>query len=105
MEQQVPRYPFSASAEVVVEGSGAKIFVRVTELSLHGCYLDTSTPLNAKTLILVKIYGPEYFQAHSTVIYAHPLPGMGGRFRDVNVACQSVLRKGLLAAMQAKESG
>jgi hypothetical protein len=61
--------------------------------------------VNPKTLILVKIYGPEYFEAHSTVIYAHPLLGMGVAFRDVNFACQSVLRKWLLGAMLAKESG
>jgi hypothetical protein len=53
----------------------------------------------------VQIYGPEYFEAHSTVIYAHPLLGMGVAFRDVNFACQSVLRKWLLENMLAKESG
>lgn len=71
---------------------------------MHGCYLDTYTPLSAHTLVLVKIYGPEYFEAHSSVIYAHPLLGMGVAFREVNLACQSVLRKWLLGAMLAKES-
>ena len=106
MEQRAPRYPFDAPAEIIVESSGTKILARITELSLHGCYLDTSTPLTGHTAVLVKIFGPsDYFEAHSTVIYAHPLLGMGVAFRDVNFACQSVLRKWLLGAMLAKESG
>jgi PilZ domain len=104
MEQRAPRYPFDAPAEVIIESSGARIPARVNELSLHGCYLDTSTPLTGHTAVLVKIFGPsEYFEAHSTVIYAHPLLGMGVAFRNVNLACQAVLHKWLLAAMQAKE--
>jgi hypothetical protein len=99
MEQQVPRYPFSAPAEVVVQSSGAKIIARVTELSLHGCYIDTSTPLSPETRALLKIYGAEYFEALSTVIYAHPLLGMGIGFRRINLACEGILNKWLLAAM------
>jgi hypothetical protein len=99
MEQtRSPRYPFSAPAEVIVEGSGAKITARVTELSLHGCYIDTSTPLSPETRVLLKIYGAEYLEALSTVIYAHPLLGMGIGFRRINIGCQSVLNKWLLAA-------
>jgi hypothetical protein len=106
MEQRAPRYPFDAPAEIIVEGSGTKILARVTELSLHGCYLDTSTPLTGHTAVFVKIFGPDdYFEAHSTVIYAHSLLGVGVAFRDVNVACQRILRKWLLGAMLAKESG
>jgi PilZ domain len=105
MEQRAARYPFDAPAEVIIESSGTKIAARVTELSLHGCYLDTSTPLIGHTAVLVKIFGPsDYFEAHSTVIYAHPLLAMGVAFRNVNLSCQAVLHKWLLAAMQAKEN-
>lgn len=63
------------------ESSGAKIIARVTELSLHGCYLDTSTPISAKTPVLVKIFGTrEYFEADATVVYAHSLFGSRARF-------------------------
>jgi PilZ domain len=105
MEQdRAPRYPFSAPAEVIVESSGAKIIARVTELSLHGCYLDTSTPVSAKTAVLVKIFGTrEYFEADATVVYAHSLLGLGLAFRNIKFDCRSVLHKWLLAAMQTKE--
>jgi PilZ domain len=102
-ERRTPRYPFAAPAEVIV-GSGAKIIARVTELSLHGCYLDTSTPISVKTPVLVKIHGPrEYFEADATVIYAHPLLGLGLAFQNVKPDFLSVLHKWLLAAMQTKE--
>ena len=81
MEQRVPRYPFSAPAEVIVESSSVKIVARVKELSLHGCYLDTNTSVAVHTPVLVKIFGSEYFEAHSTVIYANALLGMGVAFR------------------------
>lgn len=104
MDQRTPRYPFDAAAEVIVESSGVKILARVTELSLHGCYLHTDAPLTGHALVLVKIFGPfDYFEAPSTVIYAHPLLGMGVAFRHINPSCQRVLHKWLLAAMQAKE--
>lgn len=105
MEQpRSPRYPFTAPAEVIVENSGAKVNARVTELSLHGCYLDTSTPLTGHTQVLVKLFGPyDYFEAPATVVYAHPLLGMGVAFRHINLNCHAVLHKWLLAAMQERK--
>jgi hypothetical protein len=103
--ERVPRYPFKAPAEIIVESSGAKIIARVTDLSLRGCYLDTSTPLSPDTPILVKIHGREYFEAHSIVVHAHPLLGMGVAFRKINITCQSVLHKWLLEAMTKRKEG
>jgi hypothetical protein len=86
-------------AEVVVENSDTKITARVTELSRHGCYLDTNSPLSSHTPVLVKIFGVEYFEAHGRVIYAHPSFGMGVAFRSIQLECQRVLHKWLLEAM------
>jgi hypothetical protein len=96
-----PRYLFSAPAEVIVENSGATILVRVKELSLYGCYLDTSVPLSTKTQTLIKIFGPhDYFEASATVIYTHPHLGMGAAFREVKPGFMPVLQKWLLQAME-----
>jgi PilZ domain len=103
-ERRAPRYPFAAPAEVIVESSGAKTIARVTELSLHGCYLDACLPVSAKTSVLVKIFGPHgYFEAGATVVYAHPVLGLGLAFRSVKPDFVHVLQKWLLAAMQPKE--
>ena len=72
------RYPFAAPAKVIAEASGSKQLCRVKELSLYGCYLDATEPLAVKTRVLLKIYGPhDFFETTATVIYVHPLLGMG----------------------------
>jgi hypothetical protein len=53
---RTPRYPFGAPAELLVEHSDAKMLVRVKELSLYGCYLDTAIPLSTKTPVQIKIF-------------------------------------------------
>jgi PilZ domain len=100
-QRRTPRYPFVASAEVIVENTGHRINAHVKELSLHGCYLDASTPLSAKTAILLKIFTrQDYFEAPATVIYSNPTLGMGIAFRSITLGCQAVLQKWLLEAMK-----
>src|SRR6266568_5980522 len=42
--RRTPRYPFIASAELIEEKADVRIASRVSELSLHGCYLDMMNP-------------------------------------------------------------
>jgi PilZ domain len=72
--RRTPRFPFSAPAELVVVHSGATTLARVKELSLYGCYLETSVCLTTKTEVALKIYGPhDYFEASAMVIYVSSL--------------------------------
>jgi hypothetical protein len=94
--RRTPRYPFGAPAEVFVEDSSAMQLCRVKELSLYGCYLDSAVPLAAKTRVLLKVYGPhDLFEANATVIYTHPMLGMGLVFREVRESFAPVLQKWL----------
>src|SRR6266446_1412017 len=43
-KRRSPRYPFIASAELIEEKADVRIASRVSELSLHGCYLDMMNP-------------------------------------------------------------
>jgi hypothetical protein len=105
MEQRcTARVRFSASAEVIradlVEST------LVTELSLHGCYLEPTTPLPRGTLVTVKIFaGGEFFQAMATVLYSRATLGMGLGFREVKPEFQRVLRKWLRQALDAANAG
>jgi hypothetical protein len=84
-----------------VEASGANLLCRVKELSLYGCYLDSSVPLGAKTPVLLKIYGPhDFFEAGATVIHTHPTLGMGIAFREVRPSFLPILQKWLVQSMQ-----
>jgi hypothetical protein len=101
-QRRVPRYPFSARA-ATIPGSGDPIGGSVTELSLYGCYLDSTAPLTPRTRVSIKIFGPaEYFEASATGIYANPSLGVGLIFREVKPALLAVLRKWLLATIQRK---
>ena len=104
-QRRVPRYPFSAPAAVIPE-SGAPIGGNVTELSLFGCYLDSTAPLSPRTRVLVKIFAADgaYFEADATIIYANRNLGMGLVFRQVKPHYQVLLKKWLLAAMQNPQS-
>jgi hypothetical protein len=86
---------------VIDQVSGATISALVKELSLYRCYLDTASPLPARTKVAVKIYAPgEFFEAGATVMYSNHALGMGLVFRGVKPHYLNILRKWLLAAMQ-----
>ena len=100
MEQprRVRRHPFSAPADLTVEHTGATAQVHVKELSLYGCFVETTISLSTKTQVHLKIYGPhDYFEASAMVIYTQPT-GLGLVFWDVTPGFQPILKKWLLQA-------
>ncbi|MGB7846415.1 MAG: PilZ domain-containing protein [Candidatus Acidiferrum sp.] len=99
--RRAPRYRFVASAEVVEKMSGAKMNVRVTELSLYGCYLDMPNPLPSGARIFVRIFtGTDFFEAEASVIYSQANLGVGLSFHDVNPYFLPTLKRWLHEAMQ-----
>ncbi len=100
-KRRAPRYPFIATAELVEESSDTRMSSRVSELALHGCYLDMMNPFPKDTKIIVKIYaGNEFFEAQATVVYSQHNMGMGVKFHDVKPHFTQVLNGWLLKAMQ-----
>jgi len=91
MADRTPRFPFLASAEVASDD-----FVevtRVTELSLHGCYLETTKHRTAGTRVTVKITSKDQiFEARATVLYSRPTLGMAVAFREVKPLFRSMLK-------------
>jgi hypothetical protein len=98
------RFIIDASAEIAPENSpSATVSVRATEISLHGCYLETPAPFAEETPVFVKIfYAYEYFEAKGTVIYVKPAAGMGITFREMKPPCRIVLQKWILAALHTQ---
>ncbi len=94
------RFSFDAEAEVVPESSPRTILpARVTELSLHGCFLETSASLQEKNRVLLKIReAGESFEAEAVVLYARP-SGLGLVFRDVKSRHRDVLQNWILKAL------
>jgi hypothetical protein len=101
--RRTPRYPFSATAEVIEKGSPTGIPARVTELSLYGCYMEMASPLAKGLVALFKVYSEgRHFESQGTVLYSQEGQGMGVGFQNVNPHYLSVLRRWLIEAAQAK---
>jgi PilZ domain len=91
MADRTPRFPFSASAEVASDDSVE--VTRVTELSRHGCYLETTKHRTAGTRVTVKIINKDQiFKATATVLYSRPTMGMAVAFREVKPLFRSMLK-------------
>ena len=90
------RYPFIASAELIEEKADVRIASRVSELSLHGCYLDMMNPFPTGTMVLVKIAaGDAFFEAKSKIVYSQPNMGAGVGFLQIEPASKDVLERWL----------
>src|SRR5258705_12263167 len=94
-----PRFPFVANAEVNEAAAATRIKVRVTEVSLYGCYLDMLNPFAVGTEVFVKIFtAADIFETPAIVVYSHPNLGVGLAFRDVSRHSLSTLQKWLWEA-------
>jgi hypothetical protein len=97
------RFPFTAEAEVSLEGATQKIPARVTEIGPQGCYLQMGKPFDTGSAIFVKFFAEaKFFETKATVAYSQPNMGMGVSFREMKPYFADVLRKWLLEAMISK---
>jgi PilZ domain len=101
--RRTPRFPFTATAEVLEKGAPAAIAARVTELSLYGCYVEMSEPLAKGTEALLKVYSEgRYFESQANVVYSQPQVGIGVCFENVNPHYLTTLKQWLIEAAHAK---
>ena len=93
------RFAFSASAEIVPEGSSESMPGCVTELSLQGCFVEMSGSLEEKQRVQVKIiYSGELFEALANIIYVRPT-GVGVVFGDMKADSRGMLQKWMLGEL------
>jgi len=92
--RRTPRYIFIASAELYDEASDVRVASRVSELSLHGCYLDMMNPFPPNTIIRLKIFaGDLTFQSKARVIYSTSNVGAGVAFIDVEPKYEYMIKR------------
>lgn len=97
--RRTPRYAFIASAELLEPQTDVRIATRVSELSIHGCYMDMLNPFPADTPVLVKISaGDAVFQSKARVIYAHPNFGAGVGFLSPDPQYLAILQNWIIEA-------
>jgi hypothetical protein len=100
-----PRYPLIAEARVTDIGSGTEFKVRISELSISGCYLDFLNPIPDGTDITVKISRDNgVFETTAKVVYSHPGMGLGIRFVDTKPTQQAILNRWIAEIAASSEA-
>jgi hypothetical protein len=95
------RHPFIASAEISDEKETARTCTRVTDLSLHGCYVEMTDPFPQGTTVLIEIHTEtEFLETHATVAYLEAKEGMGLTFVEMPPYFSGVLDKWLLQSSE-----
>ena len=91
--RQSPRLRCSGSAEFRTAGSDARMWGTVTDVSLHGCYVEMNTtfPVGTKVDLVLKSFGVR-IEAPGTVRASYPFLGMGICFAEIQLAQQLHLR-------------
>ena len=96
-----PRYTLIAEAQIVDVTSGSEFRARVSELGLHGCYLDFLNPIPDGSDIRLKITRDNgIFESPGKVVYNHPGMGLGIFFVNTAPAQQEILER-WIAELQA----
>jgi len=95
-KRRSPRYFFFASAELTEENSQVRVPCRVSELSLHGCYLDMMNPFPVDTVVHLTIEsGNTLFETRAKSIHSTPNIGAGVTFLDQTPESQPILNRWL----------
>ena len=101
-DRRVPRYFFSAPAEIILDGATTR--ARSAELSPHGCYFETNMAISRGTVVKVRIFATDYFEADARIVYYHASE-LCVVFQRVSRECQQVLTKWLTAARTEEAHG
>ncbi len=104
IRRKSPRLRCSGSAEFRAEGSDLHMWGTLTDISLHGCYVEMNTtfPVNTKVDLVLKSFGIR-IQAPGTVRVTYPFLGMGIRFAEIEPEQQLQLKQ-LLAALAGRSA-
>jgi PilZ domain-containing protein len=102
--RQSPRLRCSGSAEFRVEGNDVRMWGTVTDVSLHGCYVEMNTtfPAGTKVALVLKSFGIG-IETPGTVRASYPFLGMGICFAEIE-PIQQMQMKQLLAALAGRSA-
>jgi hypothetical protein len=88
------RIPFAASAEIIDEAENTRSTSQVSDLSLHGCFVQLPNPFPEGTAVTIEIYKDEDFvETPATVACFMPKRGMGLAFTGTEPRFAAVLKK------------
>ena len=99
-----PRFRCSGSVEFKPEGSEIRMWGTLTDVSLHGCYVEMSTtfPVGTKVELALEALGIRV-RAQGTVRVSYPFLGMGICLTDLEPGQQTQLEQ-LLSAVAGQSA-
>jgi hypothetical protein len=99
-----PRFQCSGSVEFQPEGSDVRMWGTLTDISLHGCYVEmpTTFPVDTSVNITIDSFGTKV-RARATVRAGYPFLGMGMCFSDIEPGQQLQLEQ-LLRALAGERA-
>jgi PilZ domain len=102
--RQSPRLRCSGSAEFRTEGGDVRMWGTLTDISLHGCYVEMNAtfPVDTKVSLVLKSFGIQIRTA-GRVRTTYPSLGMGICFADIEPLEQLQLKQ-LLAALSGRST-
>jgi len=90
-------------AEIFDERENARTSSRISDLSLHGCYVETTNPFPQGTSVTIEIYTEsESLETNATVAFFEAHEGMGLMFREMPEHFANVLTRWLAQAKAKK---
>jgi hypothetical protein len=98
------RYRCSGSVEFRSEGSDVRMWGTLTDVSLHGCYVEMSTtfPVDTRVELVLEALGIRV-RALGTVGVSYPFLGMGIRLTEIEPGQQTQLEQ-LLSAVAGQNT-
>lgn len=91
------RHVFTASAEIVDLGSGARFSTRTTDLGPGGCFVDTLVPLPVGARVHVGVRkGKTQLDTNGVVVYSQAGLGMGIAFDSLDQSQRKALEQWLI---------
>jgi PilZ domain len=102
--RQSPRLRCSGSAELRTKGNDVRMWGTLTDISMHGCYVEMNTtfPVGTKVDLVLKSFGIR-IEAPGTVRATYPFLGMGICFAEIEPVQQLQLKQ-LLAALAGRSA-
>jgi len=97
------RYAFVCPVEVIDVGGSTMISARTSDLSLHGCYIDTLNPLPKGTRVRLQLNkNNQRLELRAEVTACHP-GGMGVVFEQLSPAQQGMVARWLESTFASAE--
>ncbi|HEX9112378.1 MAG TPA: PilZ domain-containing protein [Terriglobales bacterium] len=99
-----PRFQCSGSTEFRAEGSDVRMWGTLTDISLHGCYVEMNSTFPAGTRVSLTLEALDIrVRVQATVRVSYPFLGMGMCFSEIEPGQQVQLEQ-LLAALSRQSS-